>query len=84
MCRLNKTPEQTGPVSGRDRDGPAAATGDSWPPLPVPRAASPSPPRTLAMGLKRPIHLTCGSMAACSTVPACGNGSGQARLQEPL
>ena len=73
----------------------AAATGDSWRPLsgarrPVARAATPSPPRTLAMGPKRPVHLTSGqctfgSMAACSTaVPAHGNGSGQARLEEPL
>ena len=41
-------------------------------------------------GSERPIHLTSGqctfgSMAACSTaVPAHGNGSGQARLEEPL
>ena len=44
----------------------------------------------IGYGSERPIHLTSGqctfgSMAACSTaVPAHGNGSGRARLEEPL
>ena len=45
---------------GWRESGCAAAAGDSWCPLPVARAASPSPPRTLAMGLKRTVHLTSG------------------------